>query len=490
MRKLFEVQLKAGQIPIEKVIIPVKSRYALDELCAALQAIYCDKDYNERIFSILDKYINKDKKKTGRPGMNLWSIFVLSQVRLCLNIGYEELHNLVNNHRCLRQIIGIHVEYGFDTETYGYQRIYDNVSQLNETMLKEINEVILSFGQNEVFKKKGGTALRLKTDSYVIESNVHFPTDYGLLWDCIRKSIDSMLYFTERYKNIPGWRKIKCWQSSLKSLSREVGRANASGGKNKKEKLEKVTKQYLSISRELHEKLKSTLPFLPVEGIKNGIVRMELEYYMQLLEKHIDLVHRRIIKGEKIPHEEKMFSIFETYTEWLTKGKLSPNVELGKKLNLTTDQNGLIIDYQIMNHEADKSSVLKLADRVLAKIKDRAIASWSFDKGYYSKDNKELLKTEIEQVIMPKVGKRNKTEEEEEHGKTFIKFRNKHSGIESNINELEHRGLDRCPDRGYSHFKRYIGTGVCAYNLKKIGRELLEQNREKLKKELALKKTA
>jgi hypothetical protein len=74
-------------------------------------------------------------------------------------------------------------------------------------MLKEINELILSFGQNEVFKKKGGVALRLKTDSYVIESNVHFPTDYGLLWDCVRKSIDSMQYFIERYKSIHGWKK-------------------------------------------------------------------------------------------------------------------------------------------------------------------------------------------------------------------------------------------------------------------------------------------
>jgi len=57
-------------------------------------------------------------------------------------------------------------------------------------------------------------------------------------------------------------------------------------------------------------------------------------------------------------------------------------------------------------------------------------------------------------------------------------LKNKHSAIESNINELENRGLDRCPDRGYNHFKRYIGIGVCVYNLKKIGRELLAQKRE------------
>jgi IS5 family transposase len=57
----------------------------------------------------------------------------------------------------------------------------------------------------------------------------------------------------------------------------------------------------------------------------------------------------------------------------------------------------------------------------------------------------------------------------------FKKLRNKHSAVESNINELESRGLNRCPDRSYSHFKTYVALGICAYNLKKIGRELLKQ---------------
>ena len=56
----------------------------------------------------------------------------------------------------------------------------------------------------------------------------------------------------------------------------------------------------------------------------------------------------------------------------------------------------------------------------------------------------------------------------------FRYLKNKHSAIESNINELEHRGLDRCPDRGYNNYKTYIALGVCAYNLKKIGKKILE----------------
>ena len=81
----------------------------------------------------------------------------------------------------------------------------------------------------------------------------------------------------------------------------------------------------------------------------------------------------------------------------------------------------------------------------------------------------------IPELVMPKKGKLNQSEKQEESTSKFKKGRHRHSAVESNINELEHRGLDRCPDRGYEHFKRYISLGVCAYNLHKIGAELKKQ---------------
>ena len=86
---------------------------------------------------------------------------------------------------------------------------------------------------------------------------------------------------------------------------------------------------------------------------------------------------------------------------------------------------------------------------------------------------------------MPKKGKLNQKEQEQENESAFKKTRNQHSAIESNINELEHRGLDRCPDKGYAHFKRYVGLGVCAYNLHRIGAELMRQARAEMLKQAA-----
>ena len=193
---------------------------------------------------------------------------------------------------------------------------------------------------------------------------------------------------------------------------------------------------------------------------------------MDLLQKHIGLLDRRILKGEEIPHREKMFSIFEQYTEWITKGKMRPNVELGKKVAITTDHYHLIIDYQVMENQADSEIVPGLAARLIERYN---IKSWSFDKGFWHKDNKKLLQARVEKVVMPKKGKRNKEEETEEKLPIFKKLMNKHSAVESNINELEHRGLNRCPDKGYDNFKRYIGLAVGAYNLRRIGAELIAQ---------------
>jgi len=133
-----------------------------------------------------------------------------------------------------------------------------------------------------------------------------------------------------------------------------------------------------------------------------------------------------------------------------------------------------------MDHESDSTIVPGLKERLGQKY---TIKSWSFDKGFWSKENKELLSEVTETLVLPKKGKCNKKEAEQERHNVFKKLRNKHSAVESNINELEHRGLDRCPDKGYLNFKRYVGLAVSAYNLRKIGAEIIAaKQKEKLYK--------
>ena len=472
MRKRFEQQYTIGLKRIEDTEINLKSRDALPKLILALKKLYTNKKYNEQLFSILEKKIILPKQKTGRKGMNLWQIFVLAQIRMSLNISYDRLHNLADYHGNIRQILGIETEWGVEKIKLKYQNIVDNVKLLDDNTIRELNGVIVQMG-HDIFKKKEEAELCLKTDSFVVESNVHFPTDYNLLWDSARKSVSTIEKITKKY-NVDGWRKSRNWRKELKKLSRNVGQASRKSQENK----EKVVTEYLQKAKLLSKKIHKSLPDFPLNDLKDYINHSSLEYYLEMLDKHIDLLERRVIKGEKIPHSEKVFSIFEPYTEWKTKGKRNPAVELGKNLQVTTDQFHLIIDFEIMENTADNNAVIPLADRVLNQY---LVSSWSFDKGYFSKENKELLNLFIDNLVMPKKGKLNKKEHEEEHKKEFKITRNKHSAIESNINELEHRGLDKCPDRGYQHYKNYIALGVCAYNLHRIGAKLMRQAKAKQK---------
>src|SRR5699024_8609153 len=179
---------------------------------------------------------------------------------------------------------------------FSYQSILDNVGLLSDEAIKEINQVIVSFG-HEVFKKKEEAALRLKTDSFVVESNVHFPTDYNLLWDCSRKSID-MIDKLRMIRSLEGWRKSKHWRRDLKNKMRTLGRASSSGGKNKQEREMVAATAYLDKAKSLYVKLTETRVGITTMEWKEMPIIFALDYYLKLMNKHIDLVERRLIKRE------------------------------------------------------------------------------------------------------------------------------------------------------------------------------------------------
>jgi len=136
---------------------------------------------------------------------------------------------------------------------------------------------------------------------------------------------------------------------------------SSSGGKGKEQRVKQATHANLWKAQALLDKLEKSKEVFPLRDVTDLAIMLELERFMELLAKHVDLLERRVIKGEEIPHEEKLFSIFEEYTEWITKGKLYPNVELGKKLAITTYQYNLIVDYRVMDHQSDSEIVKPLA---------------------------------------------------------------------------------------------------------------------------------
>lgn len=293
------------------------------------------------------------------------------------------------------------------------------------------------------------------------------------MWDSVRKCLD-LVEKLNKITAIKGWRKIKNLRKSIKSLFRVTSQRVFKGKKEQEKK--QYVKEYLAQASMVESRVGELIAHPPVAGdsvIQIAAIIVLLEKYKNYVTKFTDQIERRLIKSEAIPAAEKIYSIFEEHTEWITKGKLNKKVELGHLLLITTDQYQFIVDYQVMEKQKDASQVSSLCERIKKNLPGIKLYSHSFDKGFWSGDNHTTLKeAEIEQVILPKRGRHNKEDKERENNPAFKELRNKHSAIESNINMLEHHGLNRCMDKGLRGYKRCVGLSVLAYNLHILGNAL------------------
>lgn len=478
MRKRFALELELGQVPIEEVKIPINSRDELPPILIGLQWIFKNPEVRDQILDLVEDKVLKGKKETGRTGMGLWQILVLGVVRLGLDCDYDRLEYVAHYDMLLRKIMGVGPSITNEEEfgkIFHQKTICDNVKYIDEEMLREINKIVEKAGSELILKKN--EEVELKTDSYALETNVHFPTDYNLLWDAIRKCIELCVKLSKGHK-VKGWRKFREWLKQLKGLMRVCGRINRAGGKNKEDRLKNKVKEYLSLAKYLEEKVSKTITEM-IEKSKNSVnekVLGELIYFHDMMLKHIDLIERRVLKEETIAHEEKIFSLFEAHTQWINKGKFNNPIELGHKILLTTNQHGMIVDYKVMEQNIDSKEVNDLKSR-LTSIYNENKVTISFDKGFSSKENRELFESGNFEVIMPKKGRLSKEDKDRESTRKFKHLKNRHSAVESNINCLEHHGLNRCPDKGLASFLRYVGIGILAYNLHKIGNCIIRNSR-------------
>ena len=336
MRHPFQAQPDLQITPIEKIRLPLKSRDELPPILAGLQWIWMHPTLKAEIFALLEAKILAGKQATGRTGMDLWQILVLGVVRLGLDADWDRMEHVANYDSLVRQMLGVPATpWGEDAKVFGHQTLRDNVALLDDELLQQINAAIAAAGR-EVFAKKAGApvaALEVKVDSYVLETDVHFPTDLNLLWDAGRKCVDLIEGFRASGYELPGWRKAKDWRRQLKNLQRTTSQIVYRGGPNKEARVKSAVRDYLAVGRALAAKVQSSL--LELCDLSADATRWEkLAYFQAMLTKHLDLVVRRLLHEETIPAHEKVFSLFEPHTEWIQKGKQRPNVELGHKLSL------------------------------------------------------------------------------------------------------------------------------------------------------------
>lgn len=314
MRKRFEQQLEIGGIGISEVEIDKRSRHQLPQLMSGLQYIFVTPELNERVFEVLEEKILKGKRDTGRLGMSLWEILVLGAVRLNLDTDYDMLHDLSNHHDMLRGIMGVHkLTYDWsEKKYYPLQTIKDNVALLDEQTLNKISQIVVEAGhklkKNESEENEEGLLeLKLKTDSYVVESNIHFPTDLWLLWDSARKCLDTVVLLKKQVK-VEKWGKLSVWQTKVKQGYRHASNIHRKKGMNYKFRLRAATQSYLDVVRQISDRVVVTMYELrSVNNVIALFLLKSLKNYHHYLLKLEDQVARRILKEKRFLTGRKYF---------------------------------------------------------------------------------------------------------------------------------------------------------------------------------------
>jgi hypothetical protein len=482
MRKIIENQLKIGQVDIANIELDLRSRDEIPQLLLGLQTIYKHRQTRRKVFDILEQIVPENvDTDNGRPGMDLWSILVLGTLRLNCNWDYDKLLEIANNHKIVREFLG-HTIYEFG-EQYALQTLKDNISLFNPEHIDQINQVVVMAGH----KMLGYDAKSLKgrCDSFVVETDVHYPTDINLLWDAIRKVIT--LIALECFSvGITEWRQSDYILRKIKktfNLARRLKRSNAKNKERKAKQEERIIQahqQYIYLVQSYVERAKFSLAFLKQSGLGNVAKIIVIENFILHAERQIDQIYRRVVKDEKIPHDEKVFSIFEEHTEWISKGKAGVPQELGLKVCVLEDQYGFILHHQVMVDQTDD----QLAIEMVAATKKRynGLVRCSFDKGFHSPKNQQELMPLLDQVVLPRKGRLSKAAQQIQNSEEFIHARRKHAAVESAINALENHGLDRCPDHGLHGFRRYVGLAVLSRNIQKLGAMLQKQRLKKLQR--------
>ena len=483
-RMIQNVQMALGQIDISEIKISLKSRDDIPTILRGLQYIYSTENIKEKVFQLLESRIAPNiDKNTGRPGMELWKIFVMGVLRLDLNCDYDRLHELVNQHRTIREILG-HA-HGFDDYEYGLQTIRDNVRLLTSELLADINKVVVDAGHDLVSKNKNAE-LSGRCDSFVFETDIHYPTDINLLYDAVRKVIESIASLAEKH-GMSCWRQSKYNIRHIKSLMRSAqGKKRISAkSEDQKEKIKKdmidAHQVYVDIAQKYLNKAQNTVKLLEISqnlSLTDAAVIKSISDFTAHADRQMSQIVRRVVMGESIPHNEKVFSVFEPHTEWVSKGKVGVPVEFGIRVCILEDQHQFILHHRIMQNETDdKVAVPMIQDaRKLFPNLNRC----SFDKGFHSKENQEALSQELDVVALPRKGKLSQKAKTIESSKEFVKAHKNHSAVESAINALEIHGLDKCLDSGIDGYTRYVSLAIVTRNIHRIGDILKQKELKKI----------
>jgi transposase, IS5 family len=424
-------------------------RFAKHEIGQHLKVIAQWLNEHPEILELASKdLIRVESKAAGRYGLSVEAVIRCGILKQYHQWSYQELSFHLEDSESCRAFARL------DGRCPKKSALQKTITLIRCETWEAINRILLRKAE----KKKIEKGQQIRIDSTATATDIHPPTDSGLLSDSVRVMVRLLgsaqdlsksmkIQFSNRHRR-------------AKKLARYIATAKEKKRKEYYRDLVKITKEEFNYLKRANDQIKiAGVSSIAIEGWLALV-----KEYEPLIQGIIEQAERRIFKGECVPVEDKIFSLFEPHTDIIAKG--NRKTIFGHKLNLTSGHSGLILDVVIEEgNPADSQRCIPMLERqkeIYGKYPEKA----AMDGGYASKENLTLTKSlGSKQVMFHK--KRGLREEEMTSSlwmyRQLKKFR---SGIESNISCLKRAyGLSRCLWKGFEKFKSYIWSSVVAYNL-------------------------
>ena len=447
-----------------------------------LQGIAAFLDQHSALVEQVRRDLERGLKKpnTGRCGITPSQTLRSLTLMRVKTWDYRELRERINDGYTLRGFTQ------FDAQLVPKHDAFNRAfNRLTPATLKAINQAIVQAAVQLGLED----GKKLRVDTTVVETNIHYPTDGTLLWDSVRTITRLVKELHDKLPNgVQGFtNRTRSARRRMQQIQRMTAQQRQQQQVPKYRELLTITRQVVQNARQVVEQSKTNGGSDVVTGLVIDQLRQQITHYCDLADRVIEQTRRRVLLGEQVPSDQKVYSIFEPHTDLIKRGKVLKPVEFGHKVFLAESAQGLITDYRVLEgNPADSDHVEASLERHQQTFQHPP--EWyAGDRGFYSADNvQHCQKAEVDRVCIPQRGGKKTAEQEAmERSPAFKKAQRFRVGIEGRISVLfRGRGMKRCRAKGRERFEMLVGAAVLANNLMRIA-QLLEDRKPKRRRAAA-----
>ncbi|MGH9816828.1 MAG: ISNCY family transposase [Candidatus Acidiferrales bacterium] len=398
---------------------------------------------------------------TGRNGLSARQVLRSLTLQRVKNWDYRELRERIADGYTLRQFTDF-----YSRRVPKHDAFNRAFNRLTPGTLRAINDAIVQAAL-ELGLEDGR---KLRVDTTVVETDIHHPTDSTLLWDSVRVITRLVGRLDELLPGAVGTfvKRTRSARRRMQEIQRMTPKQRHTQQLRKYRELIRTTGQ---VVRDARAVLQRTSKVRSIDPLSEGAIqelRKEIERHCGLGERVIDQARRRVLENESVPNEQKIFSIFETHTDLIKRGKVQKPVEFGHKVLLAESAKGLITQYRVLNGNPIDETEVKPTLRRHVKIFGDAPELFSADRGFFSYEIvKECHAAGVGLVCIPqRGGKKTPERQAYEKRRAFKNGQRFRAGIEGRISVLfRGRGMKRCLAEGRERFEMLVGAAVLASNL-------------------------